>query len=471
MDWYSSNLPQAFKKFRATCELYFSGPLKEKNEQEKVSYLLVWTGDEGIELASTWSLNADQKKKLDTYWNKFENCVAPKSNFRLARFKLRTIKQGKDETVDSFVKQVRVLVSECKFTNPDEHIIDALIFGSNNPRELLEQDATLTLERAIDIARTQEATSHQLHDIRGNGSTEVHDLKHTPKPVSHQTCGDCGTIHSLSNKALCPAHGSKCKACGKANHWKRVCRSSKGNKPQPKKSGKGSYKGHPRQTLHSLEEQEIPTMSASPDVSQLYFDTIVINDMMEKRQATLEAQVNAGEQPTPLLCKVDTGAEGNVIPVNTYKRIFPSTPCDSVGTPLGLSPSTTAITAFGRHNVPHYGTCTLNLTYNGHSNSYLFHVINTGGPTILGLPTCTNMNLITLGFSITQTESAPATGTTSIPVTGMTSTSAANPEATKQLLQQYPDCFKGVGCLYSGVIPCYPRPKCVPSGTLAMSSA
>ena len=84
-----------------------------------------------------------------------------KSNFRLARFKLRTIKQGKDDTVDSFLKQVRVLVSECKFTNTlntEEHITDALIFGSNNPRvqsKLLEQDATLTLDKAIDIALTR----------------------------------------------------------------------------------------------------------------------------------------------------------------------------------------------------------------------------------------------------------------------------------------------------------------------------
>ena len=301
---------------------------------------------------------------------------------------------------------------------------------------------TPTPERAIGIAGTQEATSHQLHDIRGIGSSEEHNLK----PVSHQTCGNCGTIHGLSNKALCLAHSSKCKACGKANHWKRVCRSSKVNKPQSKKSGKGSYKGKPRQTLHSLEEQEMPTMPASPNVSQLYFDAVVINDIMEKGQTTLEVQVNTGEQATPLRCKVDTGAEGNVIPVDTYNRIFPSTPCDSVGTPFGLSPSTTAITAFGGQSIPHYGSCILNLTYNGHSNSYPFHVVNTGGPTVLGLPTCTDINLITFNYSITQTESTPATGTTPTPVTGMTSTSAGNPEAKKQLLQQCPDCFKGAGC-------------------------
>jgi len=71
-------------------------------------------------------------------------------------------------------------VKECKYTNPDEHIIDALIFGSNNPRvqsELLEHDDTLTLDKAINIARTQEATSNQLQDIRGIQTTTVNALR------------------------------------------------------------------------------------------------------------------------------------------------------------------------------------------------------------------------------------------------------------------------------------------------------
>ena len=39
MDWHSPDAPQAFKKFKARCELYFSGPLKEKSEEEQISYL------------------------------------------------------------------------------------------------------------------------------------------------------------------------------------------------------------------------------------------------------------------------------------------------------------------------------------------------------------------------------------------------------------------------------------------------
>lgn len=144
MDWHSPDAPQAFKKFKARCELYFSGPLKEKSEEEQISYLLIWSGDDGIELVSTWALSATEKKKLDTYWTRFENYLSPKSNFRLSRYKLRTLKQEPGESVNSFVKKIRILVEECRFTNPDEHTIDALIFGSNSKRtqtKLLDKDA------------------------------------------------------------------------------------------------------------------------------------------------------------------------------------------------------------------------------------------------------------------------------------------------------------------------------------------
>ena len=65
----------------------------------------------------------------------------------LAQYKLCTVKQEPYKTVNSFLEKVRILVKECKHTNPDEHIIDALIFGSNNSHvqsKLLKHDDTLT---------------------------------------------------------------------------------------------------------------------------------------------------------------------------------------------------------------------------------------------------------------------------------------------------------------------------------------
>ena len=158
---------------------------------------------------TTWALSATEKKKLDTNWTRFENYLSPKSNFRLSRYKLRTLKQEPGETVDSFVKKIRILVEECRFTSPDEHIIDALIFTS-----LI---FTLTLDTALDIARTEEVTSNQIKEISPGTSTHVDALSCDP-PIRPRVpiirlCGCCGTEHDISERSFCPAYGSKCGAC------------------------------------------------------------------------------------------------------------------------------------------------------------------------------------------------------------------------------------------------------------------
>ena len=187
--------------------------------------------------------------------------MSPKSNFRPARFKLRTTKQETCESVDSFIKRLRVLVQQCEYADPNEHIIDAVIFGSNDKRiqfKLLEHDSALTLDKVIDIARTQEATSHQLHDISGSTTTQVNALKkasYNPRRAMSKTgqetavCGNCGQKHGPSKKANCPAFGTTCGACGKLNHWKRVCRSSKTNESAGRKT---PNKGSSQQTVHTL---------------------------------------------------------------------------------------------------------------------------------------------------------------------------------------------------------------------------
>jgi len=94
------------------------------------------------------------------------------------------------------------------------------------------------------------------------------------------------------------------------------------------------------------------------------------------------------------------------------------------------------ITAFGGHTIPHYDIGELTLSHHGHSKSYAFHVMNTVGPTILGLPTCHDMKLVTLnhGISTTQTETVPMLDP------------QGNADAKSELLCQYQDCFQGIGC-------------------------
>ena len=61
---------------------------------------------------------------------------------------------------------------------------------------------------------------------------------------------------------------------------------------------------------------------------------------------------------------------------------------------------------FDRHAVGHHGTCVLKLDYGESCKSHPFHVVDADGPNILVLPRCTDLNLVTMIFSITNHEVA-----------------------------------------------------------------
>ncbi|KAJ8332643.1 hypothetical protein SKAU_G00424320 [Synaphobranchus kaupii] len=141
----------------------FSGPLHAKEEEEKCSYLLLWIGEKGRDIFNTWTLTADQRKVLTTYYDGFEAYVMPKANPIFARYKFHEKMQG--ESFDQFVTELKLLVKDCNYLNSDEMVRDRIVFAINSPRvreKLLSHGPDLTLEKTIDIARSHELSQHQL---------------------------------------------------------------------------------------------------------------------------------------------------------------------------------------------------------------------------------------------------------------------------------------------------------------------
>ncbi|CAM1312470.1 Uncharacterised protein r2_g2287 [Pycnogonum litorale] len=82
---------------------------------------------------------------------RFEDYVQQKSNFRVARFQLQSLKQDGYETMDAFMTRAKTIAVECEYTDTDDMLIDALISGVYNQdikRKLFAKDKTLTLEEA-----------------------------------------------------------------------------------------------------------------------------------------------------------------------------------------------------------------------------------------------------------------------------------------------------------------------------------
>ena len=116
-NWESGDLPTTWKSFRQHAEFMFNGPLKKKTEEEKCNYLMLWIGEKGRDVYSTWTLTADERKSLEVLYEKFKSYVEPKSNVLFSRYKFQSRVQGEDEMCEQFVIALKVLVKDCAYSS------------------------------------------------------------------------------------------------------------------------------------------------------------------------------------------------------------------------------------------------------------------------------------------------------------------------------------------------------------------
>ena len=246
-------------------------------------------------------------------------------------------------------------------------------------------------------------------------------------------CGNCGCSHnSLSN---CRARCQTCQYCKKPSHFAEVCRS----KPQ-------------RQRFHSLEQagsqasqtKAESTLSAAFEL--VVFESITIAGVSLRETSRYRDEVFVSinlnlpqdtHKNTILKAKLDTGAQGNILPMRLYCQMYPHNLDDHGSLRPGSSSSADVIlTAYCGAQIKHHGTVTIPCSYKGENARASFYVTDTPGPAIIGLPTSTDLKLLTLNFCIEENDPTPRNSTVS----------KEQPIKDKQdLISQYPECFNGVG--------------------------
>ena len=147
----------------------------------------------------------------------------------------RERRQRADETFESFITDLRNLVKECSYKEPNEMVRDTIICGlhSQTIREkLLNEGDQLKMERAIELAMNHEATQEHLRSMASSSAAadNVDAIQNTRRSDKRQTghsgqtptinCRNCGGKHP---KKKCPAFGKECLYCHKRNHWAKVC--------------------------------------------------------------------------------------------------------------------------------------------------------------------------------------------------------------------------------------------------------
>ena len=112
---------------QATCIL--DGPLHDKAEPVKVSYLKMWIGDKGLDVFKGFTfaepVDATDLRAVAT---KFDEYCSPRKNNIMAALKLNERRQGDNESFESFVTDLKILVIDCGYQEEDRMVHDAIVF-------------------------------------------------------------------------------------------------------------------------------------------------------------------------------------------------------------------------------------------------------------------------------------------------------------------------------------------------------
>ncbi|XP_054722967.1 uncharacterized protein LOC129232889 [Uloborus diversus] len=214
----------------------FLGQVPQITDENKLNLLCNYVSASVFRYISDSETYSDAVDVLDSLF-------VTKRNEIFARHCLASRAQQTGESINEYLQILKQMSKDCDFKAvtadqyKDEYIRDAFIRGLRSPRirERLLENATITLEKAYDQARSLElAELHSASYLNTANPTPVAAVEHvqdcseespsiTVASARPGKCFFCGNERHLRNS--CPAKDATCRGCGKKGHYQRVCKS------------------------------------------------------------------------------------------------------------------------------------------------------------------------------------------------------------------------------------------------------
>ncbi|XP_013408762.1 uncharacterized protein K02A2.6-like [Lingula anatina] len=401
VNFQSGNVATNWRKWEQQFKVYYNAcELGEKSGATQVAILLHTAGPEAQDIFNTFTFEDDsQKQDVDAVLTKFRQYSEPRRNVVFERYQFWSRSQQEGESVDTWITELRRQSDKCEFGEQKDLLIrDKLVFGVLDPKvkERLLRETSLTLEKALDIARAAEVSRAQMAAMTVPASLpEVNAIKSKQRIAKVTSkCKYCGTSHLPKR---CPAYGKKCKKCSGLNHFAVVCLGG-GFRKKPLSSKK----------IHQLDTEVV----GSDEGERLFVGSLTSSNCSTQYSETLYINKK------PVTFKLDTGADVNVLPWGTYKQV-----CQ---TPLRVTKA--VLTAFGNATIKPVGQAQLSVSTKPSlmPQPATFYVTEGDYSAILGRQLCASLGLIQrVPVNIVQSTNVPLT--------------------QDKLLSEYGDNFTGLG--------------------------
>ena len=134
-----------------------------------------------------------------------------------------------------------------------------------------------------------------------------------------------------------------------------------------------------------MREEELED-SQEENVYHLQFNTVESSDSRTEVYANVE--IKLGKIPAKLSTKVDTGAQGNILPIRIFRQMFPDK-LNKDGLPIqgATRERSTQLIAYNGTRIEQHGSISLPCQYEKSGwHEEEFFVTSGDGPAILGLP-------------------------------------------------------------------------------------
>ena len=176
------------------------------------------------------------------------------------------------------------------------------------------------------------------------------------------------TVEKVTTKVIVLPLGKKCGKCGKDNHFKLSVN------PQKKRdhdSSKHIPKGKGKKRFYEVNEDEGVMDDLAKQVQSLFYNDIHFNAVNSRMHTTLKCQTPDGWSSDQVF-KIDTGEEGNLMPISMFAVLFPRVSLDALSRTINKE-----VTLFAYNNGPikQFGTCSVRLSFKGKSYVCIFFVV------------------------------------------------------------------------------------------------
>ncbi|GBO23854.1 Transposon Ty3-G Gag-Pol polyprotein [Araneus ventricosus] len=302
------------------------------NAEKKRAVLLAVCGIKTLGvLRSLLAPESPSTKSYDDLIKVLKEHFAPTSSGIYRRFQFHKRLQHNNETVSSYVTELRRLAEECNFgATLTERLRDQLVCGIKDEalqRRLLAE-STLTFNEAFLRAVAAESAAEQAKHIHsqkfntGNSTNLIrqhsNNNKRTfqkssssqSKPGNAQSadviCYGCGGHHDRSS---CKFRDVTCRFCKKKGHVERACRAKRKNDSMPRTGHM-----HKNSSTHAVKSESVNEAAAIYNLSDLK------NTKCKQMKRNVSIQLGEGE----CIMELDSGSDYSIISSDELDRLWPN---------------------------------------------------------------------------------------------------------------------------------------------------